>query len=227
MRASVAREFRGKSARVWKAIMEHPFVRGIGSGGLPRDRYAYYLAQDYVYLVEFGRALAMASAKSEELSDMTCFARLLNATLETEMDLHRRTCAEFGISAGALERTEPSLVTTAYANLLVRSCYEGRIADIFAALLPCEAGYVEIAETLKKARLPANPHYREWIEMYSSPQFREFAEWVTARFDGLAASAPGPEIERWYRLYLTSARFELLFFEMSWTQESWPVIVPV
>ncbi len=227
MRASsLSGEFREKSARVWNAIIEHPFVRGIGSGELSRDRFEHYLAQDYVYLVEFGRVLALASAKSDQLSDMGYFAKLLHATLEIEMDLHKRTCADFGISAMALEKVEPSFVTTAYTNMLVRTCYEGRLPDILAALLPCETGYVEIAETHKKRGMPTQRHYKDWIETYSSAQFREFADWVAGKFDQLTAGASRRDAEHWYRLYLTSARFELLFFEMGWTKESWPSVVP-
>ncbi len=211
---------------MWNAIMEHPFVRGIGSGDLSRDRFIHYLEQDYVYLVEFGRVLGIASAKSEDLADMVYFAKLLHATLEIEMDLHRRTCADFGISAESLDRVQPALVTTAYADYLVRTCYEGRLVDVLGALLPCEAGYLEIAETLKNHGAPSNPHYKDWIDTYSSPMFREFAEWVASKFDALSAAASPREIERWYQSYLTSTRFELLFFEMSWTMQSWPGAVP-
>lgn len=222
----LSRYYRQKSARLWDAIMTHPFVLGVGSGELARERFEYYLAQDYVYLKEFARVLGLASAKSDELSDMADFAKLLHATLEIEMDLHRRTCADFGIGERDLEKVEPSLVTTAYASLLVRTCYEGRSADILAALLPCEMGYAEIAGALKTRGLPENRHYRDWIETYASAQFREFADWTAGKFDELSAGAPDRDVERWYRLYLTSARFELLFFEMSWTRESWPRVVP-
>jgi thiaminase/transcriptional activator TenA len=217
--------FRERSAPLWDSIHRHPFVRGIGSGGLSRERFEHYLKQDYIYLVEFGRVLGVASAKSVELSDMAYFAKLLHATLEFEMALHKRTCADFGITAADLERVEPALVTTAYSSFLVRTCYEGRPADILAALLPCEMGYLEIAERLRKEGLPADPHYRGWIETYSSKEFREFAEWVARKLDESAAGSPPRDIERWWRLYLTSARFEYLFFEMGWSGESWPGIV--
>jgi thiaminase/transcriptional activator TenA len=220
-------EFRKKSESLWAAIHEHPFVRGIGVGDLPRDRFEHYLRQDYVYLIEFSRVLAVASAKSDGLSEMGYFAKLLHATLEFEMALHRRTCADFGIGADELERVEPSLITTAYTNFLVRTCYEGRSADILAALLPCEMGYVEVAERLVKKGLPADRHYKDWIETYSSAEFREFAEWVAAKLDESAAGSPRRALERLYRLYETSARFELLFFDMGWKCETWPVVPPV
>jgi thiaminase/transcriptional activator TenA len=218
--------FRERSARLWRSILTHPFITGLGSGELSRERFEHYLKQDYFYLAEFSRVLALASAKSDELSDMGYLAGLLHATFAVEMDLHRRTCADFGIDARTLEGVAPSFVTTAYANMLVRTCYEGRLADMLAALLPCEAGYAEIASLLRERGLPSSPHYRDWIETYSSAEFREFAAWVAGRFDQLARDAREREVERWYRLYLTSARFELLFFEMSWTLESWPRVVP-
>jgi thiaminase/transcriptional activator TenA len=219
-------EFRRRSAPVWDSIHAHPFVRGLGSGDLSRDRYEHYLRQDYAYLVDFGRVLALAAAKSQEVPQMGYFAKLLHVTLEFEMELHRKTSADFGIAAQDLERVERSWVTTAYAGFLIRTCYEGGSADTLAALLPCEAGYAEIAQSLRERGMPGNAHYRRWIETYASIEFRELADWVAGTFDALAAGAPPGDVERWYRLYLTSARFELLFFDMAWKKQFWPDPVP-
>ncbi len=223
---SCSAEFRVRSAPVWAAIHAHPFVVGLGSGELSRDRYEHFLTQDYAYLVDFSRVLALAAAKSGEIPQLEYFARLLHATVEIEMELHRRTCADFGIGLVELGKVEPALVTNAYSNFLVRTCYEGGVAEILAALLPCEMGYAEIAEKLRQAGLPGDRHYRDWIETYSSVEFRGFADWVAGQFDEVACGAPARDVERWYRLYLTSARFELLFFEMGWAIESWPGVVP-
>ncbi|MEJ2721247.1 MAG: thiaminase II, partial [bacterium] len=141
---SLSRRFREDTAGIWSRILAHPFVRGIGDGSLPREHYVFYLEQDYVYLTEFSRVLALASAKAERLTEMGYLAGLLEATLNTEMELHRRTCADFGITGEQLAAVGPAPVTTAYANFLVRTCYEGRFSDIVAVLLPCEQGYAEI-----------------------------------------------------------------------------------
>src|SRR4030043_301560 len=91
-------EMRKKSDRLWNAIFQHPFVKGIGDGTLTRDRFEFYLKQDYVYLIDFSRVFALACAKSRTLPDMGTFAALLYATLNMEMELHRKTCAAFGIA---------------------------------------------------------------------------------------------------------------------------------
>jgi thiaminase (transcriptional activator TenA) len=222
-----AGHLREQTDPLWQAVHRHPFVKGIGGGTLSDDRFVFYLRQDYVYLIEFCRVLAAATARTEDLEAMRFFSRLLQATLHTEMELHRRTCAAFGIDAGDLERTEPALVTTAYASTLLRTAYEGTASDVIAALLPCYAGYVEIAERLGEAGLPAERHCRDWVESYSSPEMRDSVEWLVRRLNGCAHHASPADRNRWLRLYRISARFELLFFEMAWEKSSWPARVPL
>jgi len=200
-------------------MFRHPFVKGIGDGTLPRDRFEFYLKQDYVYLIDFSRFLALASAKSRTLPDMETFAALLHATLTTEMALHRKICAAFGIAEEELARTRKSPVTSAYTDLLVRTAYEGGFPDILAVLLPCACGYVEIGTRLKSEGLPEDRFYRDWIEVYSSPEFREFADGLIGRMNEEAADAPAQRREQWHRLYESSARYEYLFFDMSWKKE--------
>lgn len=216
------RDVRSKTDLLWRAVFGHPFVRGIGDGSLPRDRFEFYLRQDYVYLVDFGRVFALACAKSRDLKDMGAFAGLLSTTLNMEMDLHRRTCAAFGISAQELEGTRKGMVTSAYTDLLVRTCYEGDLSDILAVLLPCETGYAEIAQGLVAQGLPDNPFYRDWISTYSSREFVDLAGWVAEKMNAFARESSAQRREGWFRLYEASARFEYLFFDMSWKKEEWP-----
>jgi thiaminase/transcriptional activator TenA len=220
-------EMRTRTDPLWRAIHAHPFVRGIGDGTLSRDRFQFYLEQDYVYLIDFSRVIALAAAKAETVEEMRQFSKLLDATLAQEMELHRRTCASFGMDIARLPRTDPALVTAAYTSGLLRVCYEGRLSDIVAVLLPCAAGYVEIASRLRQRGLPPSGHYRDWIETYGSPEMRALAEWLSRHMDTSAAESALADRDRWLALYRTSARFELLFFYMSWEKSPWPACVPM
>jgi thiaminase/transcriptional activator TenA len=215
-------EMRRRSDSAWESIFCHPFVKGIGDGTLSRDRFEFYLKQDYVYLIDFSRVFALAAAKSETLPDMRAFAHLVQVTLTMEMELHRKTCAAFGIPEKDLLETRRSLITAAYADWLVRTCYEGNIYDILAVLLPCECGYAEIGSRLRSQGLPGDRFYRDWIDTYSSPEFTALADWLVDRMNEYAEGAAGHQKERWYRLYEASARYEKLFFDMSWKMEEWP-----
>ena len=81
--ATFYRELREKTDPLWEAIFHHPFVTGVGDGTLSRDRFEFYLKQDYVYLIDFSRVFALASAKSGTLPEMGTFAALLHATMNT------------------------------------------------------------------------------------------------------------------------------------------------
>ncbi len=83
---------------LWKSCLEHPFVKGIGEGTLPKEKFIHYMKQDYVYLIEYCRVFAIGSAKANDLKTMTMFANLLHGTLNFEMDLHRQYARKFGIA---------------------------------------------------------------------------------------------------------------------------------
>ncbi|MGD8896611.1 MAG: thiaminase II [Acidobacteriota bacterium] len=218
-------EMRKRTEPLWSAIHDHPFVRGLGNGSLAQECFELYLEQDYVYLIGFSQVIALAAAKAEDLETRRFFCDLLEATLETEMELHRKTCADHGITPLDLEATEPALATMAYTDLLLRTCYEGRPSDINAVLLPCAAGYVEIAERLREAGPPRGA-YRDWIDMYSSEGMKEMADWLVRRMNRHAEKSSPEDRARWLRLYRSSTRLELLFFEMAWSQVTWPDCIP-
>ena len=84
-------EMRQKTGPLWQAIFAHAFVKGMGDGSLSRDRFEFYLKQDYLYLIDFSRVFSLACAKSRELEDMETFATLLSDARIMEMELHRNT----------------------------------------------------------------------------------------------------------------------------------------
>lgn len=221
MRASDA--FRNAAHAIWEANSAHPFVQGIGDRTLPDERYRFYLAQDYVYLIDFSRFFAVAAAKAPGLGPMERFAKLLDETLHFEMDLHRSLCAEFGISRQELERTRPAPTCLAYSSYLLRVAYEGEATTLLAALLPCSWGYGEIGLRLKAKGLPPVAHYAKWIETYASAEYQEVVGWLRTLFDEAAGEVGGPPRIRLQDIFDTSSRWEYLFWEMAWKLEQWPI----
>ena len=89
----------------------HPLVVGIGDGSLDLEKFRYYMRQDYIYLIDYCRVIALAAAKTSDVEDMGWFAKLLDETLNTEMSLHVSFCEDFGISEKELLATLPSPTT--------------------------------------------------------------------------------------------------------------------
>jgi thiaminase/transcriptional activator TenA len=215
---------RARAAEIWKRELEHPFVRGLGDGTLPVDRFQFYLEQDYLFLIEYCRVFALASAKARDLESMGLFSGLLNDTLKMEMQLHRDYCKRLSIEEARLISATAAPVTHGYTRHLLTVAYGGSMAEIVAAVLPCQLGYVEIATALaKEGRGRGNSFYAEWIDTYTSKEFVEGAERLVRLVDELSDGLPVREIERMADLFLTSSRYEYLFWEMSWTKATWPV----
>ena len=159
----------------------------LGEGTLPLEKFQWYMKQDYLFLIDFSRVIALAVAKAETLEDMGWFARLLHETLNTEMSLHVSFCKDFGITEDELLATRLSPTTLAYTDHMLSNAHSGTIAEIAATLLPCSWGYAEIGQTLETRGKPMNqPLYCRWIEMYSSTEFGELAEWLRSFMDRTA-----------------------------------------
>lgn len=210
---------------IWNKALRHPFVLGIGDGSLPIEKFRFYMCQDYVFLIEYSRVLALAAAKAADLDGMLPFARLLDATLNQEMALHREFAADCGISAQRLAATRPAPTTHAYTNHLLRVASLGDVAEIVCALLPCQWGYSEIGQLLLQRGKPATPAaYGRWIDMYASAEFAESAAWMRGELDRLSAGLENTgRLERFHDIFQTSARYEYLFWDMAYRLEDWPV----
>ena len=83
------------AAELWRrdrdladACLGHPFVQGIASGELPRERFQVYVAQDACFLEAFARAYALALARCPDREGLAVFKDLLLGVFE-ELRLHR------------------------------------------------------------------------------------------------------------------------------------------
>ena len=221
---SFADDIELRALPIRQAILDHPFVVGVGSGALEVEKFKHYVLQDYVYLIEYSRVLAMAAARAPELDTMGWFARLLDETLNVEMDLHRSYCAEFGITTVELETTLPSPTTVAYTSYLLNVAHQGSFPELVASLVPCQWGYWEIGDHLaRQGEPPDAPLYSQWIQMYTSTEFSDLADSIRNLVNRLADNSGPAEIEAMSNAYLTSLRFEYMFWEMANNLEKWPV----
>ena len=217
-------ELRRKVAPIWEMEQRHPFVTGIGDGSLPLENFRYYMRQDYIFLVDFCRAISLAVAKASAVEDMGWFARLLHDTLNTEMALHVSFCADFGITEAELRATEASPTTLAYTNHLVQTAYSGGAGEAAAAILPCSWGYCGIGQMLASRETPSpQPLYARWIEMYDSAEFAELADWLRSFVDRMARDSGAQELAQMEMAFTRSSQLEYMFWDAAYRLEEWPV----
>ena len=205
---------------IYAKTLEHPFLRGISDGTLPHSRFEYYLKQDALYLRAFSQALSVLASKAPREE----WAITLNThavdTLKVERQLHESTLASAGVSKQAMEKTTMAPANYAYTNHLLIAVERGTFAEGLAAMLPCYWVYLEVGKELKKKRSP-KPDYQRWIDQYSGEEYGKVVGEVLAMMNAestrLSAAARG----RLKELFVLSARYEYLFWEMAWREETW------
>jgi len=201
---------KNNAAHEWAEYCEHEFVEQLGKGTLPEAAFVEYMVQDYIFLIHFSRAWALAVFKSDNLADMRDAATTLNALLNHEMALHVEYGKRFNITADEMEQANEAPANMAYTRYVLERGLSGDILDLHVALAPCVIGYGEIGKRLAteySASLETNP-YREWIEMYSSDEYLDVANGAVALINRLAAARATEE--RFDRLATTFRQASIL-----------------
>jgi thiaminase/transcriptional activator TenA len=208
---------------IWDRSHAHPFVQGIGYGTLEVEKFRFYMVQDYLYLIEYAKLFALGAVKASDVQTMGDFAKLLDSTLNVEMDLHRQYAQKFNISNEELEQAQPAPVTLAYSHYMLHVSQNGKLAELVSALLPCMWSYWEIGKEL--SNIPGSKEhelYGEWIEMYSSTEFGELSQWLINLLNQLAQGKTASELEKLTEIFLNTSRFEYMFWDMAYNEEMWP-----
>lgn len=210
---------------IWEKTHQHPFVVGIGTGELPVQSFIRYMKQDYVFLIDYAKLFAFGSVKARDLESMGYFAKLLDETLNGEMELHRHYAARFGITNQQLEDTRPTPINLAYTRYMLNVAQNGSLEELISTLLPCMWSYWEIGRMLaeKYPGSTEHPFYGDWVKMYSSDEFGALTIWLINRLDQLVEDKPQRELDVIEEHFLTTSRFEYMFWDMVHQGGDWPV----
>jgi len=178
---------KGACAAQWSSYVDHPFVRQMGEGSLSEEAFRTYLVQDYLFLIQFARAWALAAYKSRLPSDIRAAQAGLAAILD-ETELHLRLCARWGLSKTDIEAAPEHQATVAYTRYVLDCGAAGDLLELHAALAPCVIGYAEIGRALSAQIGDLRDHpYREWIGEYAGEAYQGVAAAARKHLDELAA----------------------------------------
>ena len=203
----------------WTRYTNHAFVQGLGDGTLPQASFHYYLIQDYIFLIHFTRAWALAVVKSESLSEMRLAAASVDALINDEMQLHVDICKKVGISEDQLFQAEESVENLTYTRFVMDAGLSGDFLDLMAALAPCIFGYGEIGLALNNSATRSTP-YQQWIDTYSGDEYQGLCTTLGDMIELAALSRIGPEpmgSPRWTNLckrFHMATKLEINFWAM-------------
>lgn len=205
---------------IYTATTNHPFLLGLADGTLPQRKFQFYLLQDGRYLHVFGRALNVLASKAPRAE----WAEILNehaiGSLKEERDLHQRLLAGFGLSRESMNEVAPAPSNYAYTNHLMVAVERLSFMEGLAAMLPCYWVYWEVGKELKK-RGSKNAAYRKWIDQYAGAEYGAVVKQVLDMMNAEAEGAPESIRKSARKLFVLSARYEYMFWDMAWREENW------
>jgi thiaminase/transcriptional activator TenA len=209
-------------ATIFHAILAHPFLAGLTEGTLERTRFEFYVVQDALYLREFARALSIAAAKAPQEEWIILFTEHAAGALRVERALHESFFRDLGLSEDVVRATPLAPTNLAYTSYLLAVAYGRPFHEVVAAVLPCYWIYWEVGKALQ-ARGSSDPLYARWIRTYASEDFAGVVRAVLELTDHLAPALSAEEREAMRRHFLTTSRYEWMFWDMAYRLESWPV----
>ena len=89
-------------------------------------------------------------------------------------------------------------------------------------MLPCYWIYWEVGKALERAGSP-DPLYARWIGTYASEEFGSIVRAVIDAADATAARVDAAGREAMRRHFVTTSRYEWMFWEMGHGREAWPI----
>ena len=206
---------------IWEAYYAHPFVLGIQNGNLDKEKFRYYIVQDYLYLKEYAKTFAVGVAKAKSMETARLFSKYINV-MNGELDVHKGYLARFGVTQEEFDASVPSLDTLSYTSYMLRVAYEDGEAEILAAILSCAYSYEVIAKKMIENNPDAvnDPFYGDWIKGYSSDAYASGNVILLELTNRLTQHYTERQLQHLTDIFVACSRYELAFWEMAWNMRT-------
>ena len=207
------------TAEIWKAYNEHPFVLGIQNGTLDKDKFRYYMIQDYLYLEDYAKTFAVGVAKTKSLKTANLFAKYI-PVMNGELNVHDGYLARLGVTQEEVESTPRSLDNLSYTSYMLRVAYDEGEAEILTAILSCAYSYEIIAKNIVKNRPSSvnDEFYGEWVKGYASDSYAAENVILLDTLNCLTENYTEKQIQHLIDIFAACSRYELAFWEMAWNR---------
>lgn len=207
---------------IYDRILAHPFITGLIDGTLADAAFRFYAIQDALYLRDFSRGLALLAARSPSDDTVVMFSDHARTAIVVERALHESFFADWKLTPQDVYQTPMAPHTLLYTSYLLRIAYDRPFHEGLGAFLPCYWIYWEVGKALKRRGSPV-ALYQRWIDTYASADFAAVVQQVIALTDQVAATLTAADRERLAQHFVMASRFEYLFWDMGYRQQTWEV----
>ena len=196
----------------WSEYTDHKFLSNLVNNKLPDKNFKKYLVQDYIFLQQFLKILALSVYKSNSFEEINRSVNFIKG-IDQEIKLHVSFCKKWKIPLKSLNNIKVERANSAYTDHVLNVGKNGNNLDIFSSLSPCIIGYGEIGFKLSKIKNWKKSKYSSWIKMYSSKEYQQVAKDNIDYLDILLKNNKGKKLNTLKRNFKKSTILERNFWE--------------
>lgn len=203
-------------APLWEQMLAHPFLLKTRDGTLPRETFATWMKQDYLFVEAAIPMMAVLLAKAPEAHRQPLTQAI--SALYTELELFRERAAAVDVM---LTGEPPAFTCHAYIQYLMATAYGGTYAEGFTVLYTAEKAYHESWKVVADGLATDSP-WQPFVANWAGDAFAQYVTFLEDALDDLAATAGTAELQRMRRHVDHTTRYEIAFWEMALQGATWP-----
>ena len=202
---------------IWAGYMNHPFIQGMNDGSLDKEKFEFYLKQDYLYLLDYAKVFALGLVKSKKEEHMQIFGDMIQMIINSETDTHKTYLEDLKVTREDIFQTSVSLTTDSYTKYMLAVAFEEGVAEIAVAVLACSWSYKYIADHMDEDK--DHGYYAPWIEAYGSDGYSAGNDVSIQLVDDLTEGYTEAQLKNLEKIIWNCSRYEGMFWDMAWNME--------
>lgn len=218
---NVADQLREDADDIWQHIIKHPFVEELYNGSLPKEKFEFYILNDYYYLTASIKNFSVISSKAPTVEEMREVVDILQLEKESEYEGYKNFLSRFGYSLQDAAEKKPIPVSVSYSSFLLSTSTLESYPEVITAVLPCFWSYAEIADYHSdKLHSNKNQLYVDWAKTYDTDSYQNLVEKMKQLVNRAGENFPYEKLRNVFKL---SSRYEYMFWDSVYNKQRWPI----
>lgn len=201
---------------LWERMLRHPFLIQTRDGTIPDATFARWMRQDYLFVEAAIPFLAALLARAPRAHWDALHMSI--GALWKELGLFEERAAAVGVD---LRGAPPAFTNHAYIQFLMATAFRASYPEAYTVLYVAEKAYHDSWLVVKDG-IARDSKWYAFVENWAGDAFAQYVAYLEGELDALAETAGRAERGRMAELFELTTKYEIAFWEMALTAESWP-----
>ena len=210
-----------RAKALWPRYLTHPFVTEMADGTLPKEKFRYYMVQDYLYLRDYVKIFAAILQKTDDFEQIRFLSGEMANTIDETFRTHLPYMKRLGVTEKEIADARPHIDNSAYSHYMLCEAQAGDVLTGLVTLLNCSWSYAVYIAGQMVERCPRPRTMRTTKRVVRglrvSEEYRQTNQALIDRIDALAEVIDEKKAQRLCEIFGNCCLFDLRFWDMVYT----------